>query len=154
MPIAAEDKDSTYDVYKRLPDGSYSLVSRGTEGGIGPCGLGGDSPIALSADGRTAIFETAEGLALHISTNGLLRGDEDTAALRASYIHLGAADAGAPNATRGRIQRRLFHGDFIEYVVTWPSGQLIVRRPPTEILAEDDEVTIWFAPEHCVLLQG
>ena len=106
-----------------------------------------------AADG-TAIFETADGLALQVSTNGRLRGDEDTAALRASYIHLGAADAGAPNATRGRIQRRLFHGDFIEYVVTWPSGQLIVRRPPTEILAEDDEVAIWFAPEHCVLLQG
>jgi iron(III) transport system ATP-binding protein len=106
-----------------------------------------------AADG-TAIFETAEGLSLQISTNGGLRGDEDTAALRASYIHLGAADAGAPNATRGRIQRRLFHGDFIEYVVTWPAGQLIVRRPPTEILAEGGEVAIWFAPEHCVLLQG
>lgn len=59
MPIAAEDTDSTYDVYKRLPDGSYLLVSRGTEGGIGPCGFGGDKPVALSADGRTAIFETS-----------------------------------------------------------------------------------------------
>jgi hypothetical protein len=58
MPIAAEDKDSTYDVYKRLPDGSYSLVSRGTEGGIRPCGFDGDKAVALSADGRTAIFTT------------------------------------------------------------------------------------------------
>lgn len=58
MPIAAEDTDSTYDVYKRRPDGSYVLVSRGTEGGIGPCGFGGDKPVALSADGGTAIFET------------------------------------------------------------------------------------------------
>jgi iron(III) transport system ATP-binding protein len=54
----------------------------------------------------------------------------------------------------GRIQRRLFHGDFIEYVVTWPAGQLIVRRPPTEILEEGSAVAIRFAPEHCVLLQG
>lgn len=58
IPIVAEDQDSTYDVYKRLPDGSFSLVSRGTEGGIGPCGFSGDTPVALSADGRTAIFVT------------------------------------------------------------------------------------------------
>lgn len=62
MPISLEDTDSTYDVYKRLPDGSYSLVSRGTEGGIGPCGFSGDMPVALSADGRTAIFETVASL--------------------------------------------------------------------------------------------
>lgn len=59
MPIAPEDTDSTYDVYKRLADGSYVLVSRGTDGGIGPCGFGGDKPVALSADGRIAIFETS-----------------------------------------------------------------------------------------------
>jgi iron(III) transport system ATP-binding protein len=110
---------------------------------------------AGSAANGTAIFETAEGLALQVSTNGVLRGDENTAALRASYVHVAAAGgAAAANATRGRIQRRLFHGDFIEYVVTWRAGQLIVRRPPTEILDEGSEVAIWFAPEHCVLLQG
>jgi len=62
MPISPEDVDSTYDVYKRAPDGSLLLVSQGTDGGIGPCGFGGDSPVALSADGRTAIFETASRL--------------------------------------------------------------------------------------------
>jgi hypothetical protein len=59
IPIVAEDLDSTYDVYKRMPDGSFALVSRGTEGGIGQCGFGGDEPVALSADGRVAIFETS-----------------------------------------------------------------------------------------------
>ena len=111
-----------------------------------------------AADGA-AIFETTAGLALRVSTNGTVRGDETTAALRASYIHLApvgdtAADAMRGNNLSGRIQRRLFHGDFIEYVVTWPAGQLIVRRPPTEILEEGSEVAIRFAPEHCVLLQG
>jgi len=62
IPILAEDQDSTYDVYKRLPDGSYSLVSRGTEGGIGPCGFNGDKPVALSVDGRTSIFATLASL--------------------------------------------------------------------------------------------
>jgi iron(III) transport system ATP-binding protein len=113
-----------------------------------------------SAANGAAIFDTAAGLSLHVSTNGAVHGDEDTAALRASYIHVAAADssgtanAALVNASSGRIQRRLFHGDFIEYVVTWKAGQLIVRRPPTEILEEGSEVIIWFAPEHCVVLQG
>ncbi len=107
-----------------------------------------------SASDGSAVFDTATGLALRVSTNGALHGDEDTVALRASYIHLAAAGAGgATNAARGRIQRRLFHGDFIEYVVSWQAGQLIVRRPPTEILAEGSEVAVSFAPAHCVLLQ-
>jgi len=109
-----------------------------------------------AADGG-AVFETAVGLALRVSTNGALRGDEDLAALRASYVHLGptgAGDATAANVAPGRIESRLFHGDFIEYVVAWPCGRLIVRRPPTEILAEGSEVAVSFSPLHCVLLQG
>jgi hypothetical protein len=56
--IMPEDTDSTVDVYKRRSDGTFLLVSRGTDGGIQPCGFGGDRPVALSADGSTAIFET------------------------------------------------------------------------------------------------
>jgi iron(III) transport system ATP-binding protein len=53
---------------------------------------------------------------------------------------------------KGTIHRRMFHGDFIQYVVDWPAGQLIVRRPPTELYDEGSEVTVSFAPDHCVLL--
>jgi TOBE domain len=75
-------------------------------------------------------------------------------ALRASYIYVGSRTGSATaNAARGRIERRAFRGDFIEYVVSGPLGQLIVRRPPTEIIAQGDDVAIWFAPEHCMLLQ-
>jgi hypothetical protein len=59
VPIGAGDLDTAFDVYLRAPDGSYALVSAGTDGGSGPCGFGGDRPVALSADGRIAIFETA-----------------------------------------------------------------------------------------------
>ena len=52
----------------------------------------------------------------------------------------------------GTIHRRMFHGDFIQYVIDWPAGQLIVRRPPTELLAEGSAVTVAFSPGHCVLL--
>jgi len=46
----------------------------------------------------------------------------------------------------------MFHGDFIQYVVEWPCGQLLVRRPPTDPFDEGSAVTISFAPEHCVVL--
>ncbi|OJY65417.1 MAG: hypothetical protein BGP12_19135 [Rhodospirillales bacterium 70-18] len=107
----------------------------------------------------TVLFVTASGLELRVTATAPPTGTENTAALRASYINLapinlatGNAPAGARNVAQGRIQRRLFHGDFNEYVVAWPPGQLIVRRPPTEVLAEGEAVAIWFDPGHCVLL--
>ncbi len=80
--VAAEDTDSTADVYKRRPDGTFSLVSRGTDGGSGPCGsFGGDRPVALSADGSTAIFETTSRLspADSDSSNDLYSADDSGA---------------------------------------------------------------------------
>ena len=109
--------------------------------------------VRSSAAGEV-VFETAQGVRLSVAATAV-RGNEDTVALRASYIHLDAAAAmGADNAAPGQIQRRLFHGDFIEYVVTWAGGQLMVRRPPTEIFAEGSAVTLSFAAGHCVLLEA
>jgi hypothetical protein len=82
------------------------------------------------------------------------RGDEDRVAIRTAYIDLAARPVnGAPNAAAGNIRQRLFHGDFIQYIVDWPAGQLTVRRPPTEMFEEGAAVAISFAAEHCVLLE-
>jgi hypothetical protein len=65
MRVSPEDRDRTGDVYKREPDGSFVLVSRGTEGppvGEACAMFAGDRPVAISADGRTAIFETTAAL--------------------------------------------------------------------------------------------
>jgi iron(III) transport system ATP-binding protein len=104
-----------------------------------------------SGAGNTLIFETAGGMKLEVVAPDAGRNDQDTVALRSSYVHLGHV-AGTRNAVPGRIHRRMFHGDFIQYVVDWPAGQLIVRRPPTEMFEEGSEVTVSFAPAHCVLL--
>ena len=48
----------------------------------------------------------------------------------------------------------MFHGDFVQYVVECAVGQLIVRRPPVNLLDEGAPVTVSFSPEHCVLLEG
>jgi hypothetical protein len=61
---------------------------------------------------------------------------------------------GSTNAAARNIRQRLFHGDFIQYIVDWPAGQLTVRRPPTEMFEEGALVSISFAPEHCVLLEA
>jgi iron(III) transport system ATP-binding protein len=77
----------------------------------------------------------------------------DAAALQAAYVDIFAPGrTDVPNATPGTIHRRMFHGDFIQYVVDWRCGQLLVRRPPTDLFAEGSAVTVSFAPEHCVVL--
>jgi ABC-type Fe3+/spermidine/putrescine transport system ATPase subunit len=96
------------------------------------------------------LFEAEGGVQLEVVASDAST-ELDTVALRTSYIHLGSMP-GSHNAVPGRIHRRMFHGDFIQYVVDWPAGQLIVRRPPTELFDEGSEVTVSFAPIHCVLL--
>jgi iron(III) transport system ATP-binding protein len=94
----------------------------------------------------TVVFEAEGGLRLNVAANG---GSGGLVALRSSYIHIGN---GPENNIPGTIHRRMFHGDFIQYVIDWPAGQLIVRRPPTELYAEGADVTVSFAAAHCVLL--
>jgi ABC-type Fe3+/spermidine/putrescine transport system ATPase subunit len=117
--------------------------------------------IAGAADGNSHIrFESAGGLMLEACAAHRPRGNEDTVAVRTAHIGLSVNSAGLPqtsaeaNSAVGRIRQRLFHGDFIQYVVDWPAGQLIVRRPPTDLFAEGAAVTLSFAAEHCVLLEG
>jgi ABC-type Fe3+/spermidine/putrescine transport system ATPase subunit len=114
--------------------------------------------VAGSGSGAGAIrFESQGGLALDAWAAHPPKGSENTVAVRTAHIGLstanGAAPAG-PNAAPGKIRQRLFCGDFIQYVVDWPPGQLIVRRPPTDLFEEGAPVTLSFAPEHCVLLEG
>jgi ABC-type Fe3+/spermidine/putrescine transport system ATPase subunit len=115
--------------------GSANLV----EGKIRPAGAPG--PVT---------FDTPSGLSLQAWAARPPRGDETHVAIRTAYIDFGPGT----NATPARIRSRLFHGDFIQYIVEWPAGQLTVRRPPTEVLDEGAEVTLSFAAEHCVLLEG
>jgi iron(III) transport system ATP-binding protein len=99
----------------------------------------------------TLIFDAAGGVQLEVVALDAARAGQGTVALRSSYIHLDRVPD-SHNAVKGTIHRRMFHGDFIQYVVDWPAGQLIVRRPPTELYEEGSEVTVSFAPDHCVLL--
>ena len=73
--------------------------------------------------------------------------------LRSAYVSLGAASAClAPNTLSATVHRRMFHGDFIQYVLSTAAGTLIVRRPPTESFEEGAALTASFKREHCLLL--
>ncbi len=119
--------------------GSANLIAGRVRGGV-------------AADGTVA-FEAEGGTMLQVAAPFGVPGSDATVALRTAYISLSALpSASSVNTVPGRIHRRMFHGDFIQYVVDWPPGQLIVRRPPTELFEEGGAVTVSFAPERCVLL--
>ncbi len=100
-------------------------------------------------------FVMAGGVRLRGSALHTPRGDETRVAVRTAYITLRPAGMqGSDNAVAGSIRRRLFHGDFIQYIVDWPAGELVIRRPPTDVFAEGQAITVCFAPEHCILLEA
>jgi iron(III) transport system ATP-binding protein len=91
----------------------------------------------------------AEGGAI-LKTVGAASGSE--IAVRTAYIDVVAKPG--DNHLPGTVRQRMFHGDFVQYIVECACGRLIVRRPPTNLLEEGVRVTLSFSPEHTVLLQG
>jgi len=73
-------------------------------------------------------------------------------AVRTAYIDV--MPHPGDNQLPGHVRQRMFHGDFVQYIVECACGRLIVRRPPTHLLEEGAPVTLSFSPEHTVLLQG
>ena len=108
----------------------------------------------LSAPGVVP-FEADGGLQLQVSADSASAQKRCSVAIRTAYIELGIGRSQrTENVFTGRIHRRMFHGDFVQYLIDWPPGQLVVRRPPTEIFEEGAETVISFAPEHCVLVES
>ena len=104
-------------------------------------------------------FDASGGVRLRAWAAHAPRGGESHVAIRTAYIDMAppvpaAATDGGANCAPGTIRQRLFHGDFIQYIVDWPCGALIVRRPPTEMFEEGAAVTLSFAAEHCILLEA
>ncbi|MBS0222252.1 MAG: ABC transporter ATP-binding protein [Proteobacteria bacterium] len=102
----------------------------------------------LSGEG---LFAAEGGAVLKVNAPHKPRGTETEVAVRTAYI--GLAPQPGDNQVAGTVRQRLFHGDFVQYVVDSALGPLIVRRPPTNLLEEGAPVTLSFSPEHTVLLQ-
>jgi hypothetical protein len=99
---------------------------------------------------------TEGGHVLHTTASHAIRGDETEVAVRTAYIEIGkAAGVGRiGNQIQGTVRRRMFHGDFVQYVIDSRLGPIIVRCPPTNLVAESEAVDLWFSTEHCILLEG
>jgi len=106
---------------------------------------------ALAAPG-TLEFVAEGGQLLHATAAHCPRGNETEVAVRTAYIEIGKGNS--VNQLPGTVRRRMFHGDFVQYVVDCPLGQMIVRHPPTNLVAEGEGVNLSFSAEHCVLLEG
>ena len=100
------------------------------------------------------LFESKDGQLLHGNAPYPVTGKETEVAIRTAYINL-SEDSGTvdENQFRGTIRRRMFHGDFIQYIVRWVGGELVVRRSPTEMFDEGANITLSFSSNHCVLLE-
>jgi iron(III) transport system ATP-binding protein len=107
--------------------------------------------IVPSADKtRQLTFKTETEVLLQVSAPQAAAGNEELVAIRASHIQFSSSPEA--NNVPGTIRRRMFHGDFVQFLVATPVGDLVVRRPPTENIPEGSEVSVSFSAEHCVLL--
>jgi hypothetical protein len=97
-------------------------------------------------------FETEGGTILRIAAAAAGAGAGTEVAVRTAYIDL--VPHPGDNQLPGTVRQRMFHGDFVQYIVECACGRLIVRRPPTYLLDEGTAVTVSFSPEHTVLLAG
>ena len=98
------------------------------------------------------LFATDGGVTLQALASHKAHGGESEVAIRTAYIDL--EPRSGDNHVPGTVRQRLFHGDFVQYVIDSALGALIVRRPPVNLLDEGAAVTLSFSPEHCVLLEA
>ena len=98
------------------------------------------------------LFEAEGGVILKVFAPHRPHGRETEVAVRTAYVEF--EPRAGDNQVPGKVRQRLFHGDFVQYVIDSGVGPLIVRRPPINLLEEGAPVTVSFSPENCVLLEG
>jgi ABC-type Fe3+/spermidine/putrescine transport system ATPase subunit len=85
-------------------------------------------------------FQAEGGHLLQASAPHTMRGSETEVAIRTAHIELAAA----ANQIAGTVRRRSTR--VCAEVIDCPLGQVIVRRPPTNPVAEGDRVSLSFSP--------
>jgi ABC-type Fe3+/spermidine/putrescine transport system ATPase subunit len=106
----------------------------------------------LARDGLIAL-ETAAGHIVYGVDLGRPVGAKAAFSVRTVYPQLSKERSPQElNVWPGRIRRRLFLGDVVQYVVAWGDDQLVVRHPPLSHFDEGAEVYLSIDAQHCVLL--
>ncbi|WP_428681467.1 ABC transporter ATP-binding protein [Reyranella sp.] len=112
----------------------------------------GSANLIKGKPGGDGTFVTDGGTVLKVMAPHKPHGSETEVAVRTAYIDLEPRPG--DNHVPGTVRQRLFHGDFVQYVIDSAVGPMIVRRPPVNLLEERAAVTLSFSPEHCVLLEA
>lgn len=102
-------------------------------------------------------FRLAGGGEVHVRTAGAggpsAEGTAVRVGLRAELIRLSRnAPAAEKNVWKARVERAVFFGDGIEYMIAIPVGRLRVRTPPYDQFRIGEEVFASIAPEHCFIV--
>jgi ABC-type Fe3+/spermidine/putrescine transport system ATPase subunit len=135
------------------PEAIYnSPRSRFVAGFVGSANIIKGRLITAPAAGGSHTFEADGNISLRVTAPYAVKGDETAVAVRTAYIDL--EPRAGDNHVAGTVRQRMFHGDFVQYIVECACGRVIVRRPPVNLLDEGAPVTLSFSPEHTVLLQG
>ena len=100
------------------------------------------------------VLETASGALVYSRENGRHAGTRGAFSVCTVYAWLSREPPHSPiNTWQVRISRRVFLGDFVQYLVDWDGNPFVVRCPPTERFDEGEQVYLGIEPEHCVLLE-
>lgn len=106
----------------------------------------------LSRNGLTAL-KTTGGLVVYAAGSAADRFD-GLVAVRPTYVTLSPTHpGGGVNVWQGRVVRRLFAGDFVEYFVRVGEVELNVKRPPGERFSEGEEIFVSVDPQHCIVVE-
>ncbi len=110
--------------------------------------------VGIGPKDSSAVFQLTAGTRLDACGSSAASGEAAMVAVRTALIDIrpGLGHRDGRNALEGRVLRRMFHGDFVEYFVDCQGNQVTVRRPPTEVVAEGEAVTLLFSADHTRLL--
>jgi iron(III) transport system ATP-binding protein len=116
--------------------------------------------LGLRDDAGRELLELAGGARAFVAApNGraLDKGARTQLGLRSELMRLGAPSGnaganGTDNAWPGEIERAMFLGDSIEYVVRVPAGALKVRVPPYVRFSVGDPAVASITPEDCFVV--
>jgi iron(III) transport system ATP-binding protein len=102
------------------------------------------------------MLRTGGGALVQCMRPGVMPGGEAAVSVRTVYpeLHRDQPDH-AINVWPGRVARKVFLGDSVQYFVDWDGGgALSVRKPPLDTLNEGEAVFVRIDPRHCVFVEN
>jgi ABC-type Fe3+/spermidine/putrescine transport system ATPase subunit len=107
-----------------------------------------------ASNGLVALETEPGGAVVHCSRPAHPLGGAAAVSIRTVYPELlREQPAESTNVWPGRVVRRVFLGDSVQYFVEWAGGTLSVRKLPTALFDEGERVFVRVDPAHCVFVE-